>query len=155
MIEPALSPSELIRFEILNRIIDIDIIIDSKSRCWLPKGIYDKVPDKDSYQKINVKFIQKRLNLHVLSAVIFLGYNFENQVLHKCDIKACFNPEHLYIGTQDDNRKDYSVRKLLEIPKGKILDRAKTTTSRPIAIKEVDTPMEQFVMELSDLELEE
>lgn len=27
-------------------------------------------------------------------------------VLHTCDIRCCVNPDHLFIGTQDDNMKD-------------------------------------------------
>src|SRR6266853_4387915 len=27
-------------------------------------------------------------------------------VLHKCDVKCCVNPEHLYVGTMMDNGKD-------------------------------------------------
>lgn len=27
-------------------------------------------------------------------------------VLHTCDIKHCINPNHLYLGTNDDNIKD-------------------------------------------------
>jgi HNH endonuclease len=27
-------------------------------------------------------------------------------VLHECDVRACVNPDHLFIGSQDDNMKD-------------------------------------------------
>jgi len=31
-------------------------------------------------------------------------------VLHKCDVKACINPAHLYIGNKSDNSKDSFAR---------------------------------------------
>lgn len=31
-------------------------------------------------------------------------------VLHKCDVRCCVNPEHLFIGTQLDNMRDCSVK---------------------------------------------
>jgi len=43
-----------------------------------------------------------------LSAYIYLGLDIDNlqqKALHKnsCDIPYCFNPDHLYVGTQQDN----------------------------------------------------
>lgn len=31
-------------------------------------------------------------------------------VLHKCDVRTCVNPEHLFLGTVDDNNKDMASK---------------------------------------------
>ena len=37
-------------------------------------------------------------------------------VLHKCDVKNCVNPDHLYIGTHPDNREDSMLRDSNSLP---------------------------------------
>jgi hypothetical protein len=48
--------------------------------------------------------------VHRVAARLWLNYKPESGlfVLHKCDRPACFNPKHLFIGTQKDNMSDCS-----------------------------------------------
>lgn len=49
------------------------------------------------------------------------------QVLHKCDNYLCINPEHLFLGTQDDNvknmvHKDRNAKGTMKIKSAKLND---------------------------------
>lgn len=50
----------------------------------------------------------RRISVHLLAAILWLGFKEREglQVLHKCDNRKCFNPAHLFIGTQQDNMRD-------------------------------------------------
>ena len=53
----------------------------------------------------------KRVNLSRISAHIFLGLDLDDpkqQANHKpiCKHKDCWNPDHLYVGTQKQNLRD-------------------------------------------------
>jgi hypothetical protein len=39
-------------------------------------------------------------------------------VLHKCDVRCCVNPHHLFLGTQTDNNKDRDLKGRQRVPKG-------------------------------------
>lgn len=43
---------------------------------------------------------------HVASFKAHVGDTKGLDVLHKCDVRACFNPDHLFLGTASDNLKD-------------------------------------------------
>jgi hypothetical protein len=44
---------------------------------------------------------------HRASYAVFVGPIPEGlRVLHKCDVRGCINPEHLFLGTQADNVQD-------------------------------------------------
>ncbi len=54
-----------------------------------------------------IKWKQKTYRVHRLSWEIFRGSIPKNlHVLHRCDITACFNPDHLFLGTDLDNSQD-------------------------------------------------
>ena len=46
-------------------------------------------------------------------------------VCHKCDIKLCVNPDHLFLGTQYDNMLDASRKKRLPRGKGELNGQSK------------------------------
>ncbi len=46
------------------------------------------------------------ITAHRASYHIFKGNPGELFVLHKCDVKKCVNPEHLFLGTSLDNNRD-------------------------------------------------
>ena len=83
-------------------------VIDETTQCWLFTGSIDP----NGYGKLT--YNSKSIGVHRLSAHIWLGYNIsirynKEQVNHKpdCPNKHCFNPEHLYVGTQKQNVIDY------------------------------------------------
>lgn len=47
--------------------------------------------------------------VHRIVAAIFLGLDLEDPdllVCHSCDVRSCFNPAHLWIGSASDNVQD-------------------------------------------------
>jgi len=81
-------------------------LIDPITKCWLWTGARGKKG------KGIVLFDGQIRNVARVSAHIFLGLGINdiiNQALHKkfcSNTKLCFNPEHLYIGTHNDNMRD-------------------------------------------------
>jgi len=94
--------------DILNRLNSKTI--KSESGCWLWQGSIGG----GNYGYIRFDGIGELV--HRISAFLFLGYDLGNQarqVNHQtfCPNKHCWNPEHLYVGTQKSNIGDISVRK--------------------------------------------
>lgn len=83
------------------------------SKCWLWQGYVTN----SGYGMVGVRFKGKQYLAHRLAFLLTRGYLPEKpyQVLHRCDNKLCFRPDHLWEGTQSQNLED-SYRKGRKIP---------------------------------------
>lgn len=74
-------------------------------RCWIwTAGIF-----KSGYGYFSIKhrcFLAHRISWELKFGEIPLGLN----ALHKCDVRLCVNPDHIFLGTLKDNHDDM-VRK--------------------------------------------
>ncbi len=84
--------------------------VNKTASCWLWTGPVDR----DGYGEW--QYAERRLKAHRWSHVLFLGEPGTLQVCHACDVPACVNPAHLFLGTQADNVHDMQA-------KGRICDK--------------------------------
>lgn len=80
--------------------------INNSNNCWLYTGKLHRT----GYAYIRIGN-NKSLSIHRLSMWIYNDFNLDDtitKILHKqnCPNKHCWNPEHLYVGTQKQNIHD-------------------------------------------------
>lgn len=82
-------------------------IVDKKSGCWVWSGPVSK----DGYGIFRESSDIKSMAAHRASYRIFRGKIKEGMfICHKCDNPPCVNPDHLYVGTPQDNSNDMVKR---------------------------------------------
>lgn len=89
------------------RKLNKNTIKDSISNCWIWNGTLN---GPNGYGIIRLWKFSPKFYIHRLSAYIHLDYDLESklQINHKreCKNRMCWNPDHLYIGTQYENVQD-------------------------------------------------
>lgn len=81
--------------------------VEKSDGCWLWAGWIMR----NGYGNLRYKKGAYGVQAHRLSWAIHFGDIPDGLcVLHKCDVRACVRPDHLFLGTRGDNNKD-CVRK--------------------------------------------
>ena len=97
-------------------------IPEPNSGCWL----WEAAINACGYGTIGVK--GRSMLAHRLSYKIYYGKLPKNKnILHRCDVPCCVNPEHLFAGTQRENIYDMEVKDRAYHPTGEQHGRAKLT----------------------------
>lgn len=123
-----------------NRTSPIVYVVDEKTGCW------DWMLHKDQTGYARMYFRGRtRKASRAYWTMAFGEIPSGLHVLHKCDNRACVNPDHLFLGTNDDNMADMvakgrqcrgsknGVAKLTEEDVAIIRSRATTETYRSVA----------------------
>lgn len=90
-----------------NRFIKYILIGLDKDKCWEWLGYIDRY----GYGCISHGETNRRLRAHRVSWNIFVGSIPDGvDVLHKCDNRKCVNPNHLFLGSHEDNMRDMAQK---------------------------------------------
>jgi hypothetical protein len=77
--------------------------VNQETGCWEWTGA--KI--KGGYGAFNARINGRLYSAHRFSYWLYYGDFDQNlHVCHKCDTPSCVNPEHLFLGTNLDNRRD-------------------------------------------------
>lgn len=76
-----------------------------ESGCWLWTG----KTNRNGYGEVRKN--DRLIPAHRMSWMLYRGdIPASLYALHRCDVRCCVNPEHLFLGTNDDNMKDMASK---------------------------------------------
>lgn len=116
--------------------------------CWIWSGTIFK---KNGYGDFHVVGAPAR-RAHRASYYFHFGeFDKKMSVLHKCDVPACVNPAHLFLGTVKDNAIDMVSKGRNAVFIGSLHGQAKLTENQVIEIREMYSTGNFLGMELAKM----
>lgn len=87
--------------------INDGVVVNAETGCWEWQGN----TDAGGYGRVSVgnggRFTKTTLSTHRMAWIGFKGEIPDGlHVLHQCDNRICCNPDHLFLGTHQDNMRD-------------------------------------------------
>lgn len=102
--------------------------------CWVWTGNFSR----KNYGFVGNFSLAKKLKIYMAHRLSFFVYKGEIPngmlVCHKCDNPSCINPEHLFLGTHEDNMRDMDSKGRRRVHKGENSVKAKLTKEQAIYI---------------------
>jgi hypothetical protein len=98
--------------------------------CWIWSG----ATNDDGYGLFVVK--GRSFKAHRFAMMMASEVEIPACVLHRCDVPACVNPRHLFLGTHSDNMRDREAKGRANHPRGEHSGQSKLTEENVRAIRE-------------------
>lgn len=80
------------------------VVTVPEAGCWL----WDAATTKAGYGRFQLG--SQNREAHRVSWELFVGDIGDKHVLHKCDVRSCVNPAHLFLGTHLENIQDMDAK---------------------------------------------